>query len=602
MHTRNLLLSNLIRKLLVPAVVIMFVVGRAVVPALSAPTTVTVNDVTDLSDATPGDGVCDTSGGVPGDQCSLRAAIQELNALGPDVSPHTINFNILGTGPFTIAPLTPLPAIEVPVEILGTSQPGTTCPGPTSLANLQIVLDGSSAGPGAIGLLLNPGSDGSTLRGLVIGNFSSYGIRVLSAQNIIRCNYVGIEADGVSPMGNGSNGILINSDNNIVGGQAAHVQRNVIAANGGFGIRLETASGNIVRNNFIGTTADGMNALGNISGMYVLGDSNLIGGTDPLAGNLISGNAGYGLRLNSANSNIVRGNFIGLAKDGVSSLPNTSDGIQVLGSSTANLIGGTLTGQANRIAYNEGTGITLSGNISGDPIQNQLTGNAIHDNLGLGINLGITGVDLNDPGDLDVGPNELQNYPVLLGTTSSQILTVTLDSLANTLFFIHLYRNDSCDPTGFGEGQEFVIDLTAATDSSGRLSLQIDLAGLASPGDFITATATDPAGNTSEFSNCEVSGTAPTPTPTATGSPTATPTATSSPTLTATPTPTPTPTATQPGEPTATYTPTASPTSPFPPEGTPTPPSNFVYIPVIEFQTSAPQPEPPGPDFELPKP
>ncbi len=94
-----------------------------------AASTLTVNEIGDSSDLTPGDGQCDTDGGTLGDQCTLRAAIEELNAQGPDVTPHRIEFNITsGTGPFTITLTAPLPMITVPVVIDGETQPGASCP------------------------------------------------------------------------------------------------------------------------------------------------------------------------------------------------------------------------------------------------------------------------------------------------------------------------------------------------------------------------------------------------------------------------------------------------------------------------------------------
>ncbi|MBL7684806.1 MAG: CSLREA domain-containing protein, partial [Deltaproteobacteria bacterium] len=43
--------------------------------------TFNVDRITDEPDDNPGDGICDVTGGAPAD-CSLRAAIQETNALG----------------------------------------------------------------------------------------------------------------------------------------------------------------------------------------------------------------------------------------------------------------------------------------------------------------------------------------------------------------------------------------------------------------------------------------------------------------------------------------------------------------------------------------
>ena len=79
----------------------------------------TVDSTTDAVDASPGNGVCATSGAV----CTLRAAIQESNALaGAD----TVAFNIAGAGPHTIQPTSALPSISDPVIIDGTTEPDFT--------------------------------------------------------------------------------------------------------------------------------------------------------------------------------------------------------------------------------------------------------------------------------------------------------------------------------------------------------------------------------------------------------------------------------------------------------------------------------------------
>ncbi len=530
-------------------------------PALSAPlSTLTVNILTDLSDLNPGDGVCDTNATTAGDQCSLRAAIEELNAQGAGASPHQILFNLAGNGPFTIAPSSALPTITVPVDILGTSQAGASCPGPSATANLQIVLDGNGAGAGTAGLVLDFGSDGSTVRGLVIGNFNGYGLRVRSGNNLVRCNYIGIGPDGVSDMGNASHGILINGNNNTIGGQAAYVQRNVIS-NNYYAVRIEQSTGNIVRNNYIGTTADGLSASGNDFGIYINGDSNTIGGSASLAGNLISSSRDFGVRINTSDLNVVQGNLIGVASDGLSALPNGGNGVEVVGLAVGNVVGGVFSGEGNQIAYNGGTGVEAYTNVSGSPSQNAIQGNSIHDNLDLGIDLGRDGIDVNDPGDLDGDANERQNYPILEAAQGSQVITARLDSQANTAYSIDVYANPTCDPLGNGEGQVYLTQVSAATNNAGQVTFLIDLTGMASDGDGITATATDPTGNTSEFSNCALFGIAPTPTPTATATPTATSLPSSTPTATATPTATSSPSPTATGTATQTSTPGPSPTS-----------------------------------------
>ena len=179
--------------------------------------------------------MCDTgalnSQGAP--ECTLRAAIQEFNALpGAD----TIEFNIPTTEPgysaaplsYTIQPGSALPQITEQLDILGNTQPDF--PG-TPI----IVLDGVSAGAGARGLeLLFTGSGSSTIRGLVINNFDLQGIRVNSNNNTIVGNWLGLGADGVSGVANNV-GIRISGNDNTVGGTLA-ADRNVVSGNNEMGI------------------------------------------------------------------------------------------------------------------------------------------------------------------------------------------------------------------------------------------------------------------------------------------------------------------------------------------------------------------------------
>ncbi len=81
----------------------------------------------------------------------------------------------------------------------------------------------------------------------------------------------------------------------------------------------------------------------------------------------------------------------------------------------------------------------------------------------------------------------------------------TMHSAANTTYRIELFANDACDPSGYGEGQRFMVDTTATTDGTGSAEFHggISVSSfLLTPGMFITATATDPNGNTSGFSQC----------------------------------------------------------------------------------------------------
>src|SRR5207237_605300 len=94
---------------------------------------VVVNDATsDTGDATPGDGLCETSTG--NGICTLRAAIEETNLLA---GPNTINFNVAGS-PVTITPLSDLPPIDGPLTIDASTQPGSNCAAAVPVLNVEL--------------------------------------------------------------------------------------------------------------------------------------------------------------------------------------------------------------------------------------------------------------------------------------------------------------------------------------------------------------------------------------------------------------------------------------------------------------------------------
>jgi hypothetical protein len=151
------------------------------------------------------------------------------------------------------------------------------------------------------------------------------------------------------------------------------------------------------------------------------------------------------------------------------------------------------------VVFTDRAGIRLAGTSTG----NAVLRNAIYSNVGLGIDLGPNGVTPNDPGDADTGPNNLQNFPVLTAATRTATLAVTgtLNSTAATAFRVEFFANDALDPSGHGEGQRYLGFVSVTTDGSGNAAIAaaLPVTGV-SVGNFITATATDAAGNTSEFS------------------------------------------------------------------------------------------------------
>jgi hypothetical protein len=200
--------------------------------------------------------------------------------------------------------------------------------------------------------------------------------------------------------------------------------------------------------------------------------------------------------IGSSTGSRIEANYVGVDVHRAP-LPNGGTGVSI-DTGSGNMIGGTEPGTANLIAYNLGNGVGANAGVS-----NGILGNSIHDNGRLGIDLGSDGVTPNDPGDADVGANERQNYPVLSsihGPSGNRQVDGVLNSHPDTTYRIEIFRNDPCDPSGFGEGQSLIGLLNVTTDATGTATFSFAVGNSAS--EAITATATDPANNTSEFSNC----------------------------------------------------------------------------------------------------
>jgi titin len=156
---------------------------------------------------------------------------------------------------------------------------------------------------------------------------------------------------------------------------------------------------------------------------------------------------------------------------------------------------------SNTIAFNVGTGLAQQAG----PVVTSLASNAIFSNGKLGIDLGDDGPTMNDAGDTDPGPNRLQNFPVLQSVdTGPGIILVqgTLQSIPRATYTVELFASPTCDPSGFGQGRRPLGTTAVTTDASGEVAFEARLRVTVTPGELVTATATDSDGNTSEFSPC----------------------------------------------------------------------------------------------------
>jgi titin len=312
---------------------------------------------------------------------SLRQAILDANATpGADL----VAFNIAGAGVHTISLTSgPLPTLTDAVSIDGTTQPG--------FAGTPLVeLNGAALAITANGLTASAG--GNTIQALAINRFGTHGILLLSANNAVRGCFLGTNAAGTAAAGNGFDGVVVlGASGNVIGGVAAG-QGNVISGNGRFGVDLlGGAAGNLVAGNRIGTDAGGITSVSNGgSGVFLnAATGNTVGGTTAAARNIISGNLSHGVLLQSASGNVVEGNYIGTNPAGTSVIGNVYDGVACLNAG-GNVIGGTA-GAGNLIGGNSRFGVDLLGTgTSGNAVQDNFIGTNASGSAALPNSVGVT--------------------------------------------------------------------------------------------------------------------------------------------------------------------------------------------------------------------
>jgi parallel beta-helix repeat protein len=279
----------------------------------------------------------------------------------------------------------------------------------------------------------------------------------------------------------------------------------------GYGIFLDNTRGCHIIGNYLGTNPTGEGIGGNsMDGVYISGGSgNVIGGSAPGEGNLISSNFVSAIIFDSTSSNEVRGNYIGTDRTGQRRLDAHLYGaIQLLNDSFGNLIGGAGSGERNIISGSGADALSLTGNARGNLIIGNYIGLGSGEeelgNVGDGVQCDGSGVKYNtvsrnriygNVGEailLSGGANESIAAPAITsaifnGDTGSIEVIGTVTAAGTIELFL-------AGPRGYPEGRTFL----AATAESGG-SWRIDLPNLAS-GTALSATVTDVNGNTSQFS------------------------------------------------------------------------------------------------------
>ena len=357
---------------------------------------------------------------------------------------------------------------------------GVNASGTGAIANLG---DGVAVQFGATGIVI-----GGTVGNVISGN-GGPGVRVRTGGTdgtSIRGNLIGTDVTGNVSLGNGTYGIYVTDGaaNTTIG------PGNVISGNTLHGVLSDsTTTGTVVVGNRVGTNSNGTAAVPN-GGDGVYADSNgmIIGGSGAGEGNVISGNARDGLRLERLNQ-VVKGNLIGTDITGSLPLGNGEEGVDTGSGTAGSVIGGTAVGDGNTIAFNGDRGITFR---QWPGTSGVVLGNSIFRNGDLGIDLLGDGVTANDPGDVDAGPpNELLNFPEIQSMTEA-LGTVYVDfdlDLPAGDYRIEFFKNPSgADSGGWGEGEIYSSYKNVYHTGSGLESFSHSFSG--SAGDIVTSTTT----------------------------------------------------------------------------------------------------------------
>jgi parallel beta-helix repeat protein len=262
--------------------------------------TYTVNVATDDADLNPGDGVCD-SDAAAGDQCSLRAAIEEANAsLAQDVIAVGV------TGPIVL--LGGLPTItDDDLIITGSGQEvSLTAPGTAFSINADgvqinnLIVDGENVG--TTGFLVNNWADDLVLDGLTVRRFTDDGLNnsVGSGgdRNTIRnCTFTDNSGDGIE----------------LDGGKDNVVRDSVITNNGNaagdVGLEVNWVDNLLIQGNTLSGNFDAQILIGSLGARYVnIIQNTITAGSDGIViGAAVDAGAHIDIGLSVDNRNVFRG-------------------------------------------------------------------------------------------------------------------------------------------------------------------------------------------------------------------------------------------------------------------------------------------------------
>ncbi len=356
---------------------------------------------------------------------------------------------------------------------------------------------GNNALPNATGICVDGGSNHNPIVNNVLSGNYSYGIFIVTTgtfYNTMTGNILGLNAAGTDTVPNDA-GLLIGGGTkyNIIGGTTP-AERNIFSGNrfGGIEIADQGTSFNTIKGNYVGTDITGLQARPNLYGISIISECS----QNTIDSNVISGNAHYGLLFfENADSNVVTRNYIGPGADSTTALGNGTAGVVLWNGSSYNQIGGA--GLGNVIAHHDSCGIAVKDNTT---LYNTLSENSIYENTLMGIDIFPEGPNVNDVDDVDSGPNELMNYPIIWTPEYipwAQQLTIAgsfqMIGMADGIV-VEVFEAAPDSLINCGEAKRFIGRTLCSTMGEWLITVPWTEAGT-----VITATATSISGSTSEF-------------------------------------------------------------------------------------------------------
>jgi hypothetical protein len=442
---------------------------------------------------------------------SLRQAIINANnAAGAD----TIEFDIPGAGVHTIVLGSALPVVSDALTIDGYTQ-DEAAPNTAALAdgtNAVLTVEVSGAAVGAEPCLTWAAS-GGRVQGLVM-NRCPIGTIHATGSVTITGNFLGTTPEGGplldgSPQNRAIYALGAQSEpltTDVVVGGPNPEDRNLISGHTAVGLS-EGVRGQFytrlkIQGNLIGVDRAATYTIANGVGIFLGATPPAeIGGSGLNEGNVIGGSLSSGV---FGSVQLFQGNFVGTNAAETAALGNLGGGF--VGSTPGGgAIGGLAPGEGNVFAFNGSViggyanGVTITGGTT------TLRGNRFYGNVPSAIALDLFTVPTpNDPLDPDVGPNLKQNTPIITSIDYGPptVAHGFLNSLPSTTFHLDFYANLQCvtRPTAYVEGEQIAGTMDVTTNGSGLATFDFPLPSPLVAGQGVTVIATDPAGNTSEFS------------------------------------------------------------------------------------------------------